>query len=164
VLIGAPSALRAAVALQLNAAAALLACLDAPACLAPALRPGPAGGGTGLSGATLVLATVPQLPGLATRLRHRFRAPTLAGEFEQAVTQAREHGAACSGPPGRSPTTRPAASPDGARTAPPPPGASPACSNQSQGCVHWLPTPRTQRAKQAPDQARRAGLEPAPRC
>jgi hypothetical protein len=94
VLIGAPTPLRAAVALRLHTAAALLACLDAPAHLAPALASAAASGGAGLSGATVVFVAVPRPPGLATRLRHRFRAPALAEDFEQAVMGAREHGAA----------------------------------------------------------------------
>jgi hypothetical protein len=94
VLIGAPSPLRAAVALRLNTAAALLACLDTPARLVPALSAAAVGGGTGLSGATVVFVTVPQLPGLLTSLRRRFRAPALAADFAQVVMDAREHGAA----------------------------------------------------------------------
>jgi hypothetical protein len=93
VLIGEPTPLRAAVALRLNIAAALLACLDTPARLAPALS-SPAVGGAGLAGATVVFVTVPRPPGLAVRLRHRFRAAALAGDFARAVTAAREHGAA----------------------------------------------------------------------
>jgi hypothetical protein len=92
VLIGEPTPLRAAVALRLNAAAALLACLDAPADLGPALS-APAVGGTGLSGTTLVFVTVPRPPGLATRLWHRFRAPALPADFERAVLEARRQGA-----------------------------------------------------------------------
>jgi hypothetical protein len=92
VLIGDPTPLRAAVALRLRTAAALLACLDTPASLAPALSAA-AAGETGLNGATVVFVTVPRPPGLATRLRQRLRAPALARDFEQAVMDAREHGA-----------------------------------------------------------------------
>jgi hypothetical protein len=94
VLVGAPSPLRAAVERRLTAAAALAACLDTPDRLVPALLPAPAGGGSSLSGATVVLVTVPRPPGLGIRLRHRLRARALAASFLQAVTAAREHGAA----------------------------------------------------------------------
>ncbi len=90
VLIGAPSPLRSAVAQQLQASSALLACLDIPARLSsPAVT-----SGNGLAGATVVFVTLPRLPGLAARLRHRYRDPTLTAGFEQAVTTARHHGAA----------------------------------------------------------------------
>jgi hypothetical protein len=92
-LIGEPSSLRAAVALRLQTAAVPLACLDAPHCLVPALSSVAVGGAAGLSGATIVFVTVPRPPGLATRLRHRFRAPALAEDLEQAVMDARELGA-----------------------------------------------------------------------
>jgi nucleoside-diphosphate-sugar epimerase len=90
VLIGAATPLRSAAARRLHAAATLLACLDTPAQLEPAA----ARGGTGLAGATVVFVTVPRPPGLASRLRHRFRTPALAAGFEQAVTIARGYGAA----------------------------------------------------------------------
>jgi hypothetical protein len=93
-LIGEPSPLRAAVALRLRTAAVPLACLDPPDRLVPALSSAAASGGAGLSGATVVFVTVPRPPGLATRLQHRFRAPALAGDFEQAVMDAHELGAA----------------------------------------------------------------------
>jgi len=90
VLIGAPSPLRAAVARQLSASNGLLACLDTPARLcSPAVT-----SGTGLAGATVVFVTLPRLPGLAARLRCRYRDPALAAGFEQAVTTARHHRAA----------------------------------------------------------------------
>lgn len=92
VLVGAPSPLRAAVERQLAAAAALAACLDRPDRLAAQL-PAPAGGESSLSGATVVLVTVPRPPGLGIRLRHRLRAGALAAAFVQAVTTARKHGA-----------------------------------------------------------------------
>jgi hypothetical protein len=94
VLIGEPSPLRAAVALRLHTAAALLACLDTPAHSAPALSSAAASSGAGLSGATIMLVTAPRPPGLATSLRHRFGAPALGGDFERTVMDAREHGAA----------------------------------------------------------------------
>ena len=90
VLIGAPSPLRSAVAQQLQASSALLACLDIPARLScPAVT-----SGNGLAGATVVFVTLPRLPGLAARLRQRYRGPALAAGFEQAVSAARHHGAA----------------------------------------------------------------------
>lgn len=92
VLIGERTPLRAAVALRLQTAAALFACLDAPAHLAPALSPAAASSGAGLSGATVVFVTAPRPPGLATSLRHRFRARALRGGFERTVMEAREHG------------------------------------------------------------------------
>jgi nucleoside-diphosphate-sugar epimerase len=94
VLIGAPTSLRAAASRRLHAAGALLACLDTSDRLAPALSSAAAGGGSRLSGATIVLVAVPRPPGLAIRLRHRFRAGMPAAGFGQAVTTAREHGAA----------------------------------------------------------------------
>ncbi len=94
VLVGAPSPLRAAVERRLTAAAELAACLDTPDRLAPALSPASAGGGSSLDGATVVLVTVPRLPGLGSRLRHRLRGRALAAGFAQAVTTARAHGAA----------------------------------------------------------------------
>jgi hypothetical protein len=90
VLIGAPSPLRSAVARELQAASTLLACLDTPACLSSLILTS----GNGLAGATVVFVTLPRLPGLAARLRHRYRDPALAAGFEQAVTTARHHGAA----------------------------------------------------------------------
>ncbi len=90
VLIGVPSPLRSAVAQQLQASSALLACLDTPARLSsPAVT-----SANGLTGATVVFVTLPRLPGLAARLRHRHRDPALAAGFEQAVTTARHHGTA----------------------------------------------------------------------
>jgi hypothetical protein len=94
VVVGEPTALRSAVTLRLNAAAALLGCMDTPAHLAPALEAAAAGGATGLSGATILFVTVPRLPGLSTRLRHRVRSKALARDFAQAVVAARAHGAA----------------------------------------------------------------------
>ena len=80
VLIGEPSPLRSAVAQQLR---------TMPRCsrawtrdrLPPALLSAAIGGGTELAGATVVFVTVPRPPGLATRLRHRFRDPALAAGF-----------------------------------------------------------------------------------
>jgi nucleoside-diphosphate-sugar epimerase len=92
-LIGAPSPLRSAVARQLRTAAAPLACLDTPDRLGSALS-SPASGGNGIAGATVVFVTVPRPPGLASRLRHRFRDPALAAGFRQAATAAFLHGAA----------------------------------------------------------------------
>jgi nucleoside-diphosphate-sugar epimerase len=90
VLIGAPSPLRSAVAQQLQASSALLACLDTPARLSsPAVT-----SANGLAGATAMFVTLPRLPGLAARLRHRYRDPALTAGFEQAVTAVRHHGAA----------------------------------------------------------------------
>jgi len=90
VLIGAPSPLRSAVAQQLSASNGLLACLDTPARLcSPAVT-----SANGLAGATVVFVTLPRLPGLAARLRYRYRDPALAAGFEQAVTTARHHRAA----------------------------------------------------------------------
>ena len=90
VLIGAPRPLRSAVAQQLQASSALLACLDTPARLcSPAVT-----SANGLAGATVVFVTLPRLPGLAARLRYRYRDPALAAGFEQAVTTARHHRAA----------------------------------------------------------------------
>jgi hypothetical protein len=94
VLIGEPTPLRTAVALRLHTAAALLACLDTPALSAPALSSAAASSGAGLSGATVMFVTAPRPPGLATSLRHRFRAPSLGGHFERTVTDARQQGAA----------------------------------------------------------------------
>lgn len=94
VLIGEPTPLRAAVAQRLHTAAALLACLDTPARLAPALSSVASSGGAWLSGPTVVFVTVPRPPGLAARLRHRFRTTALAGDFEHAAMDARERGAA----------------------------------------------------------------------
>ena len=92
VLIGRPSPLRSAVARELRCSAELLACLDAPGELPAALAAGTADG-AGLSGATVVLTTVPQKPGLAGRLRHRCRGAALAASFSSAVAAARErHG------------------------------------------------------------------------
>ncbi len=62
--------------------------------LPPALTSAATGAGNGLTGATVVFVTVPRLPGLASRLRHRFRDPALAAGFEQAVMAARRYGAA----------------------------------------------------------------------
>lgn len=93
VLIGQPSPLRSAVARELRCSAELLACLDTPGELPAALAAGTADG-AGLSGATVVLTTVPQKPGLAGRLRHRCRGAALAASFSSAVTAAREHGTA----------------------------------------------------------------------
>jgi hypothetical protein len=89
VLIGEPSPLRAAVAQQLQADSMLLACLDTPA----RLSSGAVASGNGLAGATVVFVTVPRLPGLAARLRHRYRDPAQAAGFEQAVISAWHHGA-----------------------------------------------------------------------
>lgn len=94
VLIGEPTPLRAAVALRLDTAAALLACVDTPARLAPALSSVAASDGPGVSGVTVVFVTNPRPPGLATRLRHRFRSSALTADFEHAATIAREHGTA----------------------------------------------------------------------
>lgn len=93
VLVGAPSPLRLAVARRLQGTAVPVACLDTPDRFAPALPASVAGAGR-LSGATIVLVTVPRPPGLAVRLRHRFRARALAAGFGQAVTAGREHDAA----------------------------------------------------------------------
>ena len=90
VLIGTPSPLRSAVAQHLEAGSALLACLDTPARLSSP----PVTSGNGLVGATVAFVTLPRLPGLAARLRRRYRDPALAAGFEQAVTTARHHGAA----------------------------------------------------------------------
>jgi hypothetical protein len=90
VLVGEPSPLRSAVAQQLQASTALLACLDSPDHLnSPA-----ATSANGLAGAAVVFVTLPRLPGLADRLRHRYRGRALAAGFEQAVTTARHLGAA----------------------------------------------------------------------
>jgi hypothetical protein len=67
VLIGEPSSLRTAVAQQLQAGSTLLARLDTPARLISS--------GNSLAGAAVVFVTVPRLPGLAARLRHRYRDP-----------------------------------------------------------------------------------------
>jgi len=93
VLIGAPSPLRAAAARQLRASNALLACLDTPADLLPALTSPAISARNGLSGATLVFVTVPRTPGLTTRLRHKFRAAALTVGMDQAVATAHGHGA-----------------------------------------------------------------------
>ena len=92
VLIGPPSSLRAAVARELRGSAALLGCLDSPARLSQALSA--VNGSAGFSGAAVVFATVPRLPGVASGLRHRFRGAALAAAFADAVTAARQHGAA----------------------------------------------------------------------
>lgn len=92
VLIGTPSPLRAAVARQMRARDALVACLDAPGQLAPAVSSGAIGAGRGLAGATVVFVTVPRPPGLATRLRHRLGAAAMTEGFEQAARAARRHG------------------------------------------------------------------------
>jgi hypothetical protein len=94
VLIGTPSPLRSAVARELRASAALLACLGGPAHLPRALSAVTTDGGAGLGGATVVVATVPRLPGLASGLRHWCRSAALAADFSRAVTAARKHGAA----------------------------------------------------------------------
>jgi hypothetical protein len=94
VLIGAPCPLRSAVARELSAAAALLACLERPTHLPRALPAVAADSETGPGGATVVFVTVPRLPGLASRLRHRYRSQALAADFERAVTAARNHGIA----------------------------------------------------------------------
>jgi hypothetical protein len=88
VVIGAPSPLRSAVVRELRTGTALLVCLDRPTHL-PAVKVD-----GGLAGGTVVFVTVPQPPGFAGRLRHKFRAKTLAAEFEQAVISAHGHGAA----------------------------------------------------------------------
>jgi hypothetical protein len=93
VLIGEPTPLRSAVAQRLHAAAALLACLDTPDRLTPALSAA-AGDGSGFTGSAVVLVTAPWPPGLAGRLRHRFQTTALTRDFEQAARVAREHGAA----------------------------------------------------------------------
>jgi hypothetical protein len=93
VLIGAPSPLRAAVAAQLHAAADVLACLDRPNVLESALSSAIIGG-NGIAGATVVFVTVPRLPGLASRLRHRFRDLSLAERFGRAAAAAWQSGAA----------------------------------------------------------------------
>jgi hypothetical protein len=93
VLIGSPSPLRSAVAELLNRTAELLACLDPSAGLVTALS-SVAAGTKGLSGATIVFVTDPRPPGLATRLRRRFRAAALAANLAQAAGTARMHGAA----------------------------------------------------------------------
>ena len=84
VLIGPPSSLRAAVARELRGSAALLGCLDSPARLSQALSA--VNGSAGFSGAAVVFATVPRLPGVASGLRHRFRGAALAAAFADAVT------------------------------------------------------------------------------
>jgi nucleoside-diphosphate-sugar epimerase len=94
VVIGAPSSLRSAAARRLHAAGVLLACLDTQARMASPLASAAASGEPGPGGAAVVLVTVPRLPGLASRLRYRFRTRVLAAGFEQAVTTAREHGIA----------------------------------------------------------------------
>jgi hypothetical protein len=70
-----------------------VACLDTPDRLLPALSSATAGGNE-LTGATVVFVTVPRSPGLASRLRHRFRASALAARLEQAAAAARAHDAA----------------------------------------------------------------------
>lgn len=94
VLIGPPSPLRAAVARRLHPGTALLACLDTPAGLRAALASAVSDAAGGLTGGTVVFVTVPRPPWLASRLRHRFRAGTLAADFEQAVVTSRSLGAA----------------------------------------------------------------------
>jgi hypothetical protein len=94
VLVGAPTPLRSALARRLHTAAALLACLDAPAHPPRVPSSAAASGRAGLGGATVVVVTVPRPPGLVTGLRHRFRAQALAASFERTVMDAREHGAA----------------------------------------------------------------------
>jgi hypothetical protein len=85
VLIGEPSSLRTAVAQQLQAGSTLLARLDTPARLISS--------GNSLAGAAVVFVTVPRPPGLAARLRHRYRDPAQAAGFEQAVIAAWHRGA-----------------------------------------------------------------------
>jgi hypothetical protein len=85
-----------AVARQLVTATSLVACLDTPAQLALALSPAdslPAAADDRLAGATVVFVTVPRLPGLASRLRHRFGSKGLAAGFEHAASTARGLGA-----------------------------------------------------------------------
>jgi len=99
VLIGRPSSLRSAVACQLRTATSLVSCLDSPARLAPApsseapSSEAPSSAGNGLAVAAVVVVTVPRLPGLPSRLRHRFGSSGLAAGFEHAVATARGLGA-----------------------------------------------------------------------
>jgi hypothetical protein len=92
VLIGTPSPLRSAVARQLIPGTARLACLDTPARLRAALASAAGGAGDRGTGGTVVFVTVPSPPGLASRLRHTFRAGALAAGFEQAVVTSRDLG------------------------------------------------------------------------
>lgn len=84
ILIGAPSPLRSAVARELSAAARSHRALPATV----------TNGESGADGAALVFVTVPRLPGVASRLRGRYRSLKLAAAFERAVTAARDHGIA----------------------------------------------------------------------
>ena len=93
VLIGPPCPLRTAVATQLRFSTALVACLDRPGYLKHVLRP-VAGSASGLDGATVVLLTVPGLPGPYSRLRRRHVERGPAVEFEQVAMTARHSGAA----------------------------------------------------------------------
>ena len=95
VLIGAPSALRSAVTQRLRTRTALLASLDTPGHLPHILSPvADSRPRSGLTDATVVFLTAPQPPGLARRLRHRYRAAALPAGFEQAAITARQRGAA----------------------------------------------------------------------
>jgi hypothetical protein len=94
VLVGPPSSLRSAVALQLKRHTALQACLDTPARLPRSLSSAVTGAGGGLPGATVIFVTTPRPPGLGSRLRYRFQAAALARGFEQAVIAAWSQGAA----------------------------------------------------------------------
>lgn len=94
VMVGAPSPLRSAVARELSQAAELLACLKTAVHVPRALSAAVAEGEKGVAGSTVVFVTVPRLPGLASRLRHRYRSPALAAGFKRAVTAARNHGIA----------------------------------------------------------------------
>ena len=116
VLVGTPGPLRSAVARYLRSRATSVACLDAPGHLTHAFGPGggrrrtprsarsgaargPAGEvgglpGVRLEGAAVVFVAVPRPPGLALRLRHRYRPGALRAGFEQAALVARHRGAA----------------------------------------------------------------------
>jgi hypothetical protein len=103
VLIGAPGPLRSAIARRLRASTALVACLDTPRHLRHILSSAYAPhSGSGLAGTAVVFLAVPQPPGLARRLRFRYRPSSLPGDFEQAAMTARSRG----GCPRRRPVER----------------------------------------------------------